>query len=175
MVGPVVPGRQRPRRVTAAVAGLSLRPATPDDEPFLRRVYESTRAYELAVLGWDDATRSAFIDQQHSAQAADYRRRHPDARFLVVEVDAAPVGRLYLAESESTVYVLDISLLPDHRGRGVGQALLEQVVAEGKAVSLSVLRWNPAQRLYLRLGFAVVAEDDVYLRMERPAQLNTDS
>lgn len=161
--------------MTVAVAGLSLRPATPDDDAFLRRVYESTRADELAALGWDDATRSAFLAQQFSAQAADYRRRHPDARFLVVELDGVPVGRLYLAESESTVYVLDIGLLPEHRGRGIGRALLERVVTEGKAVSLSVTRWNPAQRLYLRLGFAVVAEDDVYLRMERPAQLNTDS
>jgi predicted GNAT family acetyltransferase len=39
---------------------------------------------------------------------------------------------------------------------------------DGRRVSLHVERWNRARRLYERLGFAVVAETDVYLLLERP-------
>lgn len=153
----------------AAVDGLTVRDAAPADDGFLRLVYQSTRAEELAGVSWGEATRQAFFDQQFDAQAADYRRRFPEARFLVVELDSAPIGRLYLGDAADAVHVLDIALLSEHRGRGLGEALLRWVVADGRAVSLSVLKWNPAQRLYLRLGFAVVAEQGLHLTMERPA------
>lgn len=153
----------------AVVEGLTVRDATPADDGFLRLVYQSTRVEELAGLSWDESTRQAFFDQQFDAQAADYRRRFPKARLFVVELGGAPVGRLYLGSASDAVHVLDIALLPEHRGRGLGEALLRWVVSDGRRVSLSVAKWNPAQRLYLRLGFAVVAEQGPYLTMERPA------
>ena len=149
--------------------GMTLRPAAEADEPFLRHVYGTTRSDELAAMSWGEATREAFLDQQFTAQAVDYRRRFPEARFLVVEREGKPIGRLYLADSDDAVHVLDIALLPQHRGHGLGEALLRWVAEGGRRLTLSVARWNPAQRLYLRLGFTVVADDGVYLAMERPA------
>jgi ribosomal protein S18 acetylase RimI-like enzyme len=68
--------------------------------------------------------------------------------------------------------ILDIALLAPFRNAGTGSALLADVIAEadrdGRRVSLHVERWNRARRLYERLGFAVVAETDVYLLLERP-------
>lgn len=153
--------------MTTAVGAVAVRAATPADEPFLRDVFASTRVDELAGVSWGDATRQAFLDQQFDAQDADYRRRFPEARFLVVELDGTPVGRLYLADDGNVVHVLDIALLPEHRGRGYGDALLRWVIGEGRPVSLSVVKWNPARRLYARLGFEVVAEGDPYVRMQR--------
>jgi ribosomal protein S18 acetylase RimI-like enzyme len=66
--------------------------------------------------------------------------------------------------------VLDIALLPEHRGRGIGAWLLTDVLAEAgaaaKPVQIHVERFNPAQRLYDRLGFRQIADEGVYLRLE---------
>jgi len=65
---------------------------------------------------------------------------------------------------------VDISLLPEYRNRGIGAALIhtliETAMAEGQAVKLQVLRMNPAQHLYQRLGFVVTGQDEMYIQME---------
>jgi ribosomal protein S18 acetylase RimI-like enzyme len=54
----------------------------------------------------------------------------------------------------------------------VGTAILEAVLAIGRAsdryVELHVLRCNPAQRLYTRLGFRVILDDGARLKMRAP-------
>ena len=83
-----------------------------------------------------------------------------------------PVGRLYVDRWPREVRIVDISLLPEHRGRGLGGALLAAVFAEadaaGKPVSIHVERFNPALRLYTRLGFAFREDKGVYLLLQRP-------
>lgn len=153
-------------------ADVTLRPATPDDRAFLREVYASTRDDELAPVPWDDATKQAFLDLQFEAQDREYRARHPHGRFLVIEVAGERAGRLYLSRMPEELRILDIALLGQFRGAGRGEALIRQVMAEadelGVRVSLHVERWNPARRLYERLGFSVRGESDVYFLMERP-------
>ena len=77
------------------------------------------------------------------------------------------------------LHILDIALLSDWRGRGVGTAILEALQAagrlSGKGVGIMVEKLNPALRLYRRLGFADIADHEVYLELEwRPdgARLN---
>jgi ribosomal protein S18 acetylase RimI-like enzyme len=156
-------------RTTARVA---LRPALPADREFLLGVYESTRTEEVALTAWDDAQKRAFLRQQAEAQDTDYRGRYGDAGFLVVERDGEPIGRLYRGEKPGELLLLDIALLPQWRGQGIGSALIDDLLAEadrrGMTVTLHVEHWNPAKRLYDRLGFAVMAEDGVYARLERP-------
>lgn len=159
--------------MTAGPIGLRLRPATAADEPLLFEVYASSRAAELEQVPWTAEQRQAFLTQQHRAQITSYRQRHPDAQFLVIELDGAGIGRLFRGRlGTGEIRVLDIGLLPYHCGRGIGTALLHGVIAEadalGVVVSLHVEFWNPALRLYRRLGFVEAARDEVYLRMERP-------
>jgi ribosomal protein S18 acetylase RimI-like enzyme len=52
--------------------------------------------------------------------------------------------------------------------------LLREARAKGKPVSLSVVRHNPAQRLYERLGFKVIGEDEIKLHMCRQARTRKD-
>ena len=90
----------------------------------------------------------------------------PDMAFDVIEDNGVPAGRLYLDRQDKTLLIVDLALLPDWRNRGIGTALIEAVFAEarlcGKEVSISVEKFNPAQRLYRRLGFREYAEDNVY-------------
>lgn len=154
-------------------SALGLRTATDEDEAFLLAVYASTRAEELAVVAWDAATKEAFLRLQFEAQDSYYRQHFPDATFDIVTVNGVPAGRLYVERRDTEVRVIDIALLPEHRGKGVGTRLLREVLAEGKRVTIHVERENPARRLYDRLGFVQVAEQGVYLLLER--QVNTAS
>jgi GNAT superfamily N-acetyltransferase len=155
---------------------VDLRPATPDDRDFLRTVYRSTREDELALTGWNEAEKAAFVTMQFEAQDRHYRQSHPDGSFLVVEVDGEPAGRLLLARLEREIRVIDIALLPPYRGAGIGTRLLRDVIAEADAaalsVSLHVELWSPARRLYERLGFRSAGHDGIYERMERPASVS---
>lgn len=161
---------------------LRLRPATAADDAFLRRVYASTREQELARLDWSEAQKSAFLAMQFEAQDRHYREHYPDARFDVIERGGVPVGRLYVHRWAEEIRIIDIALLPEHRGAGMGGALLRALLAEAsehaKCVTIHVERENPARRLYERLGFRVEADDGaIYLFMAwRPeAQENTAS
>jgi ribosomal protein S18 acetylase RimI-like enzyme len=146
---------------------IELRPATAADEAFLLAVYASTREEELAAVPWDPATKDAFLRMQFAAQDGHYRQQFPGATYDVVTVDGEPAGRLYVDRGDTEIRIVDIALLPEHRGRGLGTALLAPILEEGKTVSIHVERGNPARRLYARLGFVEVEEQGVYLLLER--------
>ena len=150
----------------AAPLGLSARPATDDDLPFLSALYASTRAEEVAQTGWPAEIQRAFLQQQHEAQHSHYRRAYEGAEWLVLIHDGQPVGRLYLWENEGDVRIVDISLVPAARGKGWGGALLrdvrEDAAARGLSVSIHVEYMNPARRLYDRLGFVEVQDKGIY-------------
>lgn len=146
--------------------GFALRPETEADLPFLLRLYIATRWEELSVTDWTDAQKIAFLESQFAAQRSHYLSHYAGAAFEVLEERGVPAGRLYLDRQADTLLIVDIALLPPWCGRGIGTALLEAMFAEarlaGKGVTISVEKFNPAQRLYRRLGFREYAEDDVY-------------
>ena len=152
---------------------IDYRPITDADLPFLLRLYASTRVDELAQVPWTDEQKAAFIVQQFEAQHAWWQEHYAGARFDLVLVDGEPAGRLYVDVWPREIRIVDIALEPAHRGGGIGTMLLRQVFAEGdaagKPVSIHVEVFNPARRLYGRLGFVEKgAHGDVYLLMERP-------
>ena len=144
---------------------LTLRDALPADRPFLLALYASTRAEEFAHLGWPVEMERAFMQMQFEAQRGDYERRHPGARCQVIELQRCPVGRLWVAQDARSLTVLDISVLAELRGHGIGSQCLRSVqrraAAAGLDVELQVVRGNPAQRLYERLGFRNTGEAGV--------------
>lgn len=151
----------------------TLRPMEPDDLPFLRQLYAASRAAEMARSGWPEDAIAAFLAQQFELQHRYYQTHYADGEFLLVELDGRPVGRLYLYWGQRALQLIDIALLPEQRGRGLGSrllaALLARADAQGLAVGLYVEGDNPARHWYRREGFAVVGENGVYLQMRRPA------
>jgi ribosomal protein S18 acetylase RimI-like enzyme len=149
---------------------ISLRPITPEDESFLASLYASTRTEELAQTNWSEEQKAMFCRMQFNAQTADYRANYPDASFQIIEREGIAAGRLLVMRSDDALHVIDIALMPAHRGAGIGTKLLKELQDEaraaGKKVSIYVERFNPARRLYDRLGFQQVAEKEVYLLME---------
>ncbi|MGO9028967.1 MAG: N-acetyltransferase family protein [Acidimicrobiales bacterium] len=143
-----------------------LRPITPDDAPFLRDLYASTRADELQVTPWTEVERRAFCDSQFALQDTYYRQTYPHARFDVVESAGSPVGRFLVATGPDAVEVLDIALTPAARGRGLGTMLLRwqqsRSAAFGRTMILMVEPGSPAERLYRRLGFHLRTDGELH-------------
>jgi ribosomal protein S18 acetylase RimI-like enzyme len=156
----------------AREAGLRFRRVTAADEPFLFRVYASTRTDELAPVPWSDEQKAQFLDMQARAQHTDYQRNYAAADWLIIEHDGADVGRLYLARGDNNDrhHIIDIAFLPEWRNRGLGGALLRDLLDEaaraGKATTVHVEKFNPAMRLYDRLGFVKIEDQGVYELMQ---------
>jgi len=154
------------------VPAVELRPAGRADEAFLCSVYASTRAEELAVTGWSDEQKDAFLRSQFDAQHRYYRENYRGAEFWVIRVADRDAGRLYVGRFGEEMRIIDIALLPEFRGRGVATWLIGCLIREaadlGLPLRIHVERFNPALRLYERLGFRPVADRGIYLFLERP-------
>ena len=107
---------------------------------------------------------------QFDAQRKFYESEYPGAEFQIILVAGEPAGRLYIHRRDQEIRIMDIALLPEFRGRGIGTMLLNEILAEGeraaRPVTIHVESFNPAQRLYQRLGFVQVANNGVYHLLE---------
>jgi len=153
-----------------SIPGITLRPIRDDDLELLFRVYASTREEELAPVPWTAEQKADFLRMQAAAQHAYYQENYKGADWLVIERDGVPAGRLYVHRREKEIRLVDISLLPEHRNAGIGSDILVELIAEaaaaGKPLRIHVERFNPALRLYERLGFQQIEDRGVYLFME---------
>ena len=159
---------------------ITLRPALPEDQEFLFQVYASTRANEMARVDWDDDQKERFMRMQFDAQDTYYRENYPGYEFQVILVDGQPAGRLYLHRRPAEIRIMDIALLPEFRRQGTGTKLLREILAEGErnkwAVTIHVERFNPALRLYARLGFHLAEDKGVYCFLKwTPTQPMTET
>lgn len=150
--------------------GYALRPETEDDIPFLMQLYASTRENELAPVPWSAEQKQAFLASQFQAQRHHYRTTIAACVFQVIEHKGVAAGRLYTEMRATRIYIVDIALMPGHCGRGIGGAILralqEKAGSMGLGIGIMVETFNPALRLYRRLGFVDVADHGVYLEME---------
>ena len=149
---------------------VSFRPITDDDLEFLYRVYASTREEELSVLDWTEEQLEGFLRMQFHAQHTDYQRNYREAQFELILLDGEPIGRLYQDWRDDELRIIDIALLKEHRGKGIGGKLmreaLDRAAAVGKCCRIHVECNNPAMHLYERLGFRMIEEQGVYYLME---------
>jgi len=147
---------------------VSLRPATTDDEAFLRKLFASVRIDEFRLLA-DPRQLEALINMQFNLQRQQYEAGYPAAEHNIVLQNGQPVGRLLVDQGAREVTLVDVALLPECRNRGIGKYLLEELLAQAatarKPVRLHVVKTNPARRLYERLGFSIIGEDGMYFEM----------
>jgi GNAT superfamily N-acetyltransferase len=150
---------------------IGFRPEAPDDEPFLRRLIQSTIEEELGASAWPEPMRTHLIGLQCSARNQAVRGRFPEGESRIILADSAEAGWLYTAGLPEVVWLVEVMILPEHRGHGIGSAALRDVIdsAGARPLRLKVNVANTrAARLYERLGFRRAGGDEVQHLMERP-------
>jgi GNAT superfamily N-acetyltransferase len=144
---------------------LNLRPATPADVPqilaFIRELAEYEREPDAVLATEADLLRDGFGETQ---------RFHCIIAELIHDATTTPAGFALYFYNYSTwrghagIYLEDLYVRPEHRGKGVGKALLVRVaaiaVAEGcPRYEWSVLDWNqPSIDFYHSLGAVMKSE-----------------
>lgn len=161
-----------------AAMHLTLRPATSDDDAFLRALFAAVRSSMFVGLPPDVV--QPLLLQQFQAQRQGHRTAYPAAADVIVEVDGRPVGRWLVDRSAAALTLVDVAIHPDHQGRGIGSELLRRLVDEADRaharVRLSVAADNPAQGLYERFGFLRITTERAYVCMLRePAAGHPDA
>jgi GNAT superfamily N-acetyltransferase len=154
----------------ATLPDITLRPANDLDYAFMRHLYGATRAEEMEQFPFDDEQKAAFLDQQFAAQTEHYRVHYPTCERNIVERGGQRIGRFWIDEWKDQFRLVDIALLPEARGTGIGTALVQSALdrgrVAGKPVTIHVESFNPAMRLYKRLGFEHVDTNGVYHLMK---------
>lgn len=140
---------------------ISLRPATRGDYDFLWWLHRVTmRPYVEATWGWDEAWQSHYFQQHFDPASRD-----------IIEADGVTVGCISAERHEERIFLAVIEIAPDYQNRGIATTLIRALLDEGDRtalpVELSVLKANPARRLYERLGFSMVGETGSHIVMRR--------
>jgi ribosomal protein S18 acetylase RimI-like enzyme len=138
---------------------ISLRSATPDDYDFLWWLHCATiRPYVEKTWGWDE-----------DWQIQHFQERFDPGTREIIESDRVAIGCISTERYEDRIFLALIEIAPDYQSQGIGTKLIRALLNEGNSrdmpVELRVLRVNPAQRLYERLGFGVVKETETHRTM----------
>lgn len=146
-----------------ATHALATRPATSADDEFLRALFVSSRPFDVTAL----VAVPGLLEMQYAARERSHSAAYPSRRDEIVLVDDLPVGRLLTSRGEQCRHIVDIALVPSHRGRGIGTLLVGRLLEAG-SVTLRVATTNPARRLYERLGFTTARASDTELSLQHP-------
>ena len=143
------------------------------DQQFVSKVYRRTREKELPFAYLPEEQKSGLLLMQLEAQLADYERNYIGAKRQIILYNEERVGYIYTWDSKREIRILDISLLPEFQGNGIGGTILNDILKTGKQqhkkVSLHVALGNPAKRLYERLGFVKISDNFTHEYMEYKA------
>lgn len=136
-----------------------LRWATTEDSDFIfNLLVVSMREYIDQTWGWDEAD-----------QKVRHKNRLAQLHYQIISVDDCNVGAIAIENHSAEVFIADIQILPTWQGRGIGAAVLSDIIRDaankGQLVLLQVLKVNPAKRLYERLGFQQCGETDTHYQM----------
>jgi GNAT superfamily N-acetyltransferase len=146
-----------------------LRAAVPEDLAFQKQLYATTREDEMNAAQFPPEMREAFVAMQFHAQTTHYTQHYPAAHWSIIECDGVRAGRLIVHRVDDHLNIIDIALMPEFRGRGIGTALLELIFDEARnkrlPVRLFAFTGERAIKLYHRLGFADVRSDGIHTEL----------
>lgn len=140
--------------------GIGLRPSRSGDRDFERMVHNASR-WDLWLARSDPELIHSLVGMQYEAQLWGYGEQFPEALYYIIERADTACGRLVLDFSQGMVHVIDMALVSEAQGRGIGQRVVQAVqnvaLQLGVPVVLMAQVMNtPALRVYGNLGFQAV-------------------
>jgi ribosomal protein S18 acetylase RimI-like enzyme len=150
---------------------VTLRPESELDEPFLRRLIVETIAGGLGASQWPEPMRSHLLGIQYAARRQSHRANFPEAASYIVDADGTDAGWTVVTTLPREIQLVEIMVLGELRGRGIGTSVIRQVLANAAAVAKPVrlhvnVTNHAAIELYQRLGFRRIDGDEVQHVME---------
>jgi ribosomal protein S18 acetylase RimI-like enzyme len=139
---------------------IALRTALPEDFEYCRRLYFAGMSGIMKELNLDEA-----------AQAVSFPQQWAPSEVRIITLDDSAVGWLQSRTREDGFFVAQLFVDTPFQGRGIGSEVMHRLIGEaaevGQPVRLSVVKINPALRLYKRLGFRITHEDERKFYMKR--------
>ena len=139
-------------------------------DSFAYRLFASDKLSQFAAAGVPQSQAEMLVQMQWRGRNLTYAEQYPGSEDWVISLaDGTPVGRYSLQQTAQGMRMIDLGVLPEHRNRGIGSQVLRQVsgmIAAAKGIlSLRVEKNNPALRLYTRLDFTAINEDELAYEM----------
>lgn len=158
---------------------LRRRPARTEDEALLFALFASDKRVEFAAFGVPAEQAEILVDMQYRGRKMTYAAEYPLAEdWILLAHNGLPVGRLLINRRPDCWRILDIAILPEHRGCGLGTSVIEECQARckeaGVKLELQVAAANPARTFYERLGFCILREDSLAFEMVWSAFADTN-
>jgi len=148
---------------------MSFRPATDGDADFLFELFASTRV-DITLSDIPLKQKRLIMRQQFHAQTTHYASHFSQADFLIVMQGKTRIGRLVIDRDQTEIRVIDIAILPQWRGQGIGTRLMTDILTEGRVsdrpVRLHAEKMGRVVEFYRRLGFEVIEEKEMHFYME---------
>ncbi|QBI00401.1 N-acetyltransferase [Pseudoduganella albidiflava] len=149
---------------------IEMRPAEAADQVFMEVLFASTRTADQRMGACDAPTEALLMALQFRARQTQLHAYYPYADVAIIVERERPIGALHVNYGSDEIRILDLSLLPECRSRGIGLGLLRSLQAQGVRmrvpVRLDVLPGTRAQRLFQRCGFTLNGANGLYLCME---------
>jgi ribosomal protein S18 acetylase RimI-like enzyme len=139
----------------------ALRPARPEDFDYCAHLY--FEGMESIIF--------RELNLNMDAQAAGFRQRWDVTQVRIITLDGMDIGWLQSFVKDDALFLAQLFVEGALRRQGIGtkvvKGLIEEATRAGLAVTLGVVKTNPALRLYERLGFRTTHEDERKFYMRR--------
>lgn len=151
---------------------ITRRPEAAEDEPFLRCLILETISEQLQASAWPAPFPEQLLETQYQVLRAGIRNSASGSPGTIVLREGRPVGWYVAVNRADEIFLVNIMVLAKHRKKGIGSAILEELLAESnqshKPLRLTVgVNNTSAFRLYETFGFQRLGGDEVNHLMER--------
>ena len=147
--------------VLGRVREIELRQTTADDVDFL---------WDTFRISMKDYITQARGERNEQREKSQFRHQLDLSAAQVIRSNDLAVGFIIAPIKDSAREIHTICIVPEHQRKGIGTEVLRRAVAQAReqkiSLYLSVLKVNPARRLYERLGFEVIEETKHHFRMK---------
>ena len=138
---------------------LKLVKAEESDKNFLIGLRKSTMIEHLEKAG-------IYLSEEQHISRVNFKYENT----YLIYTSNQKVGMLKYIENENSIEILQLQIIPDYQGLGIGKRIINQVTdickISNKILTLKVLKENPAKHLYQNIGFTIVGEDQHEFFME---------